>query len=157
MVIGIDPGIRGGIAVLEDGYIVLHKPCPTIKLDKGRVGYDVPMMAKIIRDYVFTLPHVYIEDIFVPAKLNAFGAMNFGKGWGYWIGICHALELPITIIKPRDWQKKMLGDVKDTKKASIEQAKTLYPDVNLLPTDRSRKESDGLADALLIATYGENL
>jgi hypothetical protein len=35
----------------------------------------------------------------------------------------------------------------------VEVAKRLFPGVNLLPSDRCRKESDGMSDALLICEY----
>ena len=43
----------------------------------------------------------------------------------------------------------------DTKQRSVIAAQRLFPGVSLLPTERSRKASDGLADALLLASYGQ--
>ena len=45
----------------------------------------------------------------------------------------------------------------DIKKFAIKRAKEIYPSINLLPTKRSRKERDGMAEAALIALYGARI
>ena len=56
-------------------------------------------------------------------------------------------------ITPQKW-KKEFGLTADKAK-SVDVCKRLYPGVSLLRTERSKKEDDGMAEALLMATYAK--
>jgi hypothetical protein len=45
----------------------------------------------------------------------------------------------------------------DTKQRSIIAAKRLFPEVSLRRTERSRKDDDGISDAILLAEYGRRI
>ena len=71
-------------------------------------------------------------------------------------GIVLTLGYNVYAVAPRTWQIRMFGRKThgDSKLASSIVAQQLYPEVSLLPTERSRKASDGMSDSLLIAEYG---
>jgi crossover junction endodeoxyribonuclease RuvC len=71
-----------------------------------------------------------------------------GVGFGLWLGIRAALQLPHTRVRPHVW-KKALGLSKDKEQARL-RAQQLYPAADL----RLRKHH-GRAEALLLAVYGE--
>ena len=77
---------------------------------------------------------------------------HFGKSAGYIEGVLAALRIPCQLIAPQKW-KRYYGLHSD-KAESIVLCQQKYPDINLLPTPRCRKPSDGMAEALLIAGYG---
>ena len=65
--------------------------------------------------------------------------------------------IPATALNPKDWQKEMhlgiRGKHDDTKTASIEACRRLFPKVALMP-NKNGKPHDGVADALLMAEWG---
>lgn len=140
--IGIDPGKNGGIAVLtpEIGGVIAEaykysddKLIDVIKTHEGK--------ARACIERASARPHQGVVSMF-----------SFGQSYGTIKGILQALEVPYTTVTPQRW-KKTLQVTKD-KGTSIDKAKELYPGVNLLASPRCRKDHDGMAEALLIATYG---
>jgi hypothetical protein len=75
---------------------------------------------------------------------------GFGKGYGMWIGIVAALEIPYTLVTPQAWKKELMQGIKD-KDAGRLRAMQLFPAYNEWLV---RKRDIGRADALLIAEYG---
>lgn len=80
---------------------------------------------------------------------------HFGKSAGYIEGVLKTKGIPFDLISPQKWKKQY--DLHSDKEKSIAVCKELFPDVNLLRTSRCKKESDGMAEALLIANYGKTL
>ena len=79
---------------------------------------------------------------------------NFGHNLGLIEGLLQANKIPYQLVPPQTWKKEfsLTGD----KQKSIEVCKKLFPDISLLATPRSRKESDGMAEALLMAEYARS-
>jgi hypothetical protein len=156
--IGIDPGLKGGVAALSsDGGLVMREPMPVMKFDR-RNSVDVVKLREFF---------LLIQDAFViiesaqkfSAGVNALTSTWFGYG-----RITAMLELdgiPFHVVaSPRTWQseywarpKLPKGQKFDTKSASITAAKRLFPGESFLPSSRSKKPSDGITDALLLAEY----
>ncbi|MBR4856556.1 MAG: hypothetical protein IKU94_08035 [Bacteroidaceae bacterium] len=78
-------------------------------------------------------------------------SFRFGVSYGWLLGMLDSIGIPYQPITPQKW-KKEFGLTSD-KAQSVEVCKRLYPDVNLLRTERSRKEDDNCAEAVLLATY----
>lgn len=154
--IGIDNGMSGGIAIIEDKKILELLPMPTVQSTDSRNEYDVNTITEILRKYLGRATMI-IEKAHAMPLLGSVQAFSFGKCYGTMIGIAGALKIPFNIVHAKTWQKEMFRDLNssDTKKASVIIAKQLYPDQSFLPTVRSKKPSDGLTDAILIATYGQ--
>jgi crossover junction endodeoxyribonuclease RuvC len=70
-----------------------------------------------------------------------------GYGYGIWIGLLAALQMPYTTIRPIIW-KKALGLGKDKEQARL-RAMQLFPGADL-----RRKKDHGKAEALLLARWG---
>ena len=61
--------------------------------------------------------------------------------------------IPFQLVPPKKWKKEYsLGNDKNQ---SIAVCKKLFPNVDLLPTARCTKDSDGMAEALLLALYAQ--
>ena len=161
VVVGIDNGTTGALAVLvvcSERTSVDVFPTPTIATKSGKCRRTVLDKAGM-RELLYSCgsdAHVFIEHAQNMPKQGASSAFNYGTGYGLWRGICVGLNLQYTKVSPRVWQRVMLQGTpgSDTKARSIIRVKELFRGVSLLPTDRSRKDSDGMADALLIAEYG---
>lgn len=139
--VGIDPGAKGGIAVIHDnGTVVLTHSCD-YGFYAGVIGRYKPEEVLITVENVHAMPGQGVTSMF-----------SFGEGFGKIQGICLALGHEIRTVEPRKW-KGAYGLSKD-KWESIVLAQRLFPYANLLPTPRCKKMSDGMAEALLIAEYG---
>ena len=162
IVIGIDPGLAGGIAILDGDDTEVHI-MPTLKDPRGRgKTINTHRIVEIIEGTLkegLPRPHVVIEAQRPMPQQGVRSMFSLGKGSGVVEGVCAALRLPCEFVDARQWQKAMFAGIphRDTKAAAILKAKQLYPNVSLLATDRCRKAHDGLADALLIATYGQRV
>lgn len=144
LAIGIDPGKSGALAVI---YADDNNAPFRIKV--------VPFDESVYRDVLTTL----VDDRVV-CCLEKVGAMpgqgvvsmfNFGRNLGLIEGMLQANKIPYQLVPPQTWKKEfsLSGD----KQTSIDVCKKLFPNINLLATPRSRKESDGMAEALLMAEY----
>lgn len=136
--IGIDPGAKGGIAIIGDGGTCAR-----------------PLSPEVLRAMLVAVPTTnalcFIEQVGAMPGQGVTSMFNFGKGYGYILGVLETLGIPYQTVSPRKWKKAF--SLSNDKKLSVNTAKRLFPTVSLLPTDRCRKESDGMAEALLIALY----
>ena len=151
MIIGIDPGLSGAVAIIHtNGKITLFDtPTAMIKKGKGtKTDYLPSQMASILFDR--NQCHIFIEAVHAMPGQGSVSMFRFGEGYGLWLGIIAALGLPHTKITPQAWKKKIMAGVKD-KDASRQRAQELYPQC---VAELSRKKDIGRADALLIAHYG---
>jgi crossover junction endodeoxyribonuclease RuvC len=80
---------------------------------------------------------------------------KFGFVTGVMHGIISTLAIPLYLVTPQAWKKKILAGTAKDKDAAIDYCRRVYPDVSLLATERSRKPHDGMADALCIARYAQ--
>ena len=80
-------------------------------------------------------------------------SFKFGQTFGWLLGMLDSIGIPYQPINPQKWKKEF--GLNSDKAASIEVCKRLYPNVSLLRTERSKKEDDGMAEALLMATYAK--
>jgi hypothetical protein len=83
-------------------------------------------------------------------SMGATSAFNFGMGYGEWLGILAALEIPHQQVHPATWKKIMMTDCTKEKDASRVKAMQLFPQS---AKDLTRKKDHGRADALLMAGW----
>ena len=159
MIIGVDPGLSGAIATIRnypvrERVVVKVMPMPTHALTKSKKELDEQAIAQFFRQRHAAIQHVFMEKVHSMPGQGVSSCFTFGCGWGLLRGMFSALQIPYTLVHPTTWKKVMCRDQPKGKDASIIVAKRLFPTVSLLPTERSRKDNDGMADALLIAEYG---
>lgn len=168
-VIGIDPGLKGGIVTLNcNGDIVLMAPLKTLELSSKKLHYDpgwiYGYLGDDLWDYICINNTNSNVDITVgieqmqamPSKIKG-GTGNYTTGYGYglYIGVLASLSYKYLEISPRTWQAEMLAGVtgEDTKTKAAKVATALFPSVDFVVGEKSRKLHDGLVDAALIARY----
>ena len=147
--IGIDPGKKGGVAVIEDltdERIVEVHPYSDDKLKA--VCKEISSRGT---DNVFCV----VEKVGAMPGQGVTSTFNFGKSFGYILGVLEANGIPYQLISPQRWKKHF--SLTNDKNKSIQTAKRLFPSVSLLPTDRCRVESDGMAEALLMAEFARRM
>lgn len=137
--IGIDPGKSGALALLtEDGQ------CTVVPFQEST--YTAILKAASGPSSVCCL-----EKVGAMPGQGVVSMFNFGHNLGYIEGLLQAFDIPYQLVPPQTWKKEFC--VTSDKNTSIEVCRKLFPHVCLLPTARSRKPSDGMAEAMLMAEY----
>jgi crossover junction endodeoxyribonuclease RuvC len=98
---------------------------------------------------VHAIHHVFVEDVGPRPGQGTVSMFRFGYASGAIAGVVTALQLPLTFITPRAWQKAAgIGPAPDEAR---QRASQLYPEI----AGRLTRKRDGhRADAVLIARYG---
>lgn len=167
--IGIDPGITGGLAWL--GSAVSAIPVPTVRKEGIRYPLlDHSRIEKWYEECASTFQEIptlaVIEDVHSMPRDSKQGAFTFGFTTGAILSLFDSLNLELVAVSPREWQKALLSDdvshfkqVPDLtsrevlKASSIRFVKRTYPSLSLIPTPRSKNDHSGMADAICIATF----
>lgn len=147
--LGVDPGSEGAIAMIpEEGEIEIYE-----------LNRDNLLM--VCRDWQWDECLCCVEDVASSPQMGVKSAFTFGHGSGFIEGVLSAMSMPYSLIKPAKWKTEFgckLGkqaSTKEKKARDIEVCKRLYPTVSLKRTPRCKTDSDGFADALLLATYAK--
>jgi hypothetical protein len=158
--IGIDPGKSGAYAFItesndgvsqethpwdEDGFISAMKD-----IAERAQASDTKVMA-------------CLEKVGATPQMGVTSSFSFGRSSGFIEGVLMTLHIPYQKITPQAWKKEhglivskaKLGD--SAKKAlSISTCKKLFPYTSLKKTERCTTDSDGMAEALLMAEYARS-
>jgi crossover junction endodeoxyribonuclease RuvC len=151
-IIGIDPGLSGGIAVLEDNKVKELFDMPVMPDGKkNKRQLNSALLAKLIKDHIEDIEDTVtiVEQVNAMPGQGVTSMFNFGQTFGAIKGICAALELPIYLIRPAKW-KKHFELINSSKDASRTKAIEMYPS---LAQKLSKKKDVNKSDAILIARY----
>ncbi len=144
IIIGIDPGAKGGIAGVGGSPWALPMPMSGNEVNATR-------LVAILKPYPDCLCVVEKQQVFgVEGRVSCF---TTGQGYGTIIGVLLALQLHTELVLPPAWKKLILAGTLKDKGAAIAYCGRAYPGVPLIIPPK-RTPSDGLADALCIAEYG---
>jgi crossover junction endodeoxyribonuclease RuvC len=144
VVVGIDPGKKGGIACLFGEKLSVWPFSPKTLctvLDSHR-----PDLVAV--EQVHAMPGQGVTSMF-----------TFGQGYGMILGICYHAGYKtdngrLMLVTPQKW-KTHYSLIGCPKTASIDLAMSLYQGEGFRPSQRARKPSDGMAEATLIANYAK--
>ena len=144
VVIAIDPGLSGGIAI--------H--CP----DQAVQAYAMPPtegdLVVLLRELVAADQAVaMVEEVggYIGQAQPASGAFKFGRNFGFTLSVLQTLGVRIELVRPQRWQKALsLGTASSCESKTVWKnklkgvAQRLYPDLRV---------TLATADALLILEY----
>lgn len=152
LVIGIDPGLSGAIAVLGDFEQVMKLPVVDKDIDISKV---TDWLIDLTRKDNYTL--AVIEKVGAMSKngmkQGVTSMFRFGHATGEVTGMIKTLGIPLMRATPQQWKKVVLAGTSKDKDAAIAYVRMRYPELSLLPTPRSRVPDNGMADAVCIAEY----
>ena len=151
-IIGIDPGLSGGIAVLDDLKIFDIYDMPIMSEGKkNKNQLNSAQLVNIIKKN--TIPNgdtfLIVEQVSAMPGQGVTSMFNFGQTFGSIKGICAALSLPIFFVRPAKW-KKHFDLINSSKDASRTKVIEMYPSIS---PRLSKKKDVNKADAILIARY----
>ena len=143
--IGIDPGAKGGYAVIENGYVRAYPWDDALFVSdmNGAKSLAIQENKGIV---------AAVEKVGAVHGNGIVSTFTFGKNAGYIEGVLSALGIPYQLVPPATWKREFSLIGKD-KRASVATCHKLFPDVDLRRTEKCRTASDGKAEALLIAEW----
>jgi hypothetical protein len=145
MILGIDPGLSGGLGIY-DGRSMFVADLPTFGTGKQR-AIDCTTLANIVRAKGVT--QAYVESVHAMPKQGVSSSFRFGEALGAVRGVLGALSIPVHLVTPQRW-KKTLALTAD-KELSRRRAIELWPE---LAGDLKRKGDHSRAESALLAWYG---
>lgn len=144
--IGIDPGVSGGIAILDDtgNVIEVHRmpdtPADVLAL-LLRMREDARAMLEQVSAGVWGQGKM-------GGRMGVSSAFTFGRGVGHLEAFLLAAQIPTDRVQPARWQQALGCRTHGDKNISKARAQQLWP---------GRKITHAIADALLLAEYGRRL
>jgi len=148
--LGIDIGLDGAIALIENGDLLEVHDMPTVTLERNNKSKRMVNAAELARLIRQSAPGcAYLERLNAMPGQGVTSMFSMGQSLGVVLGILAALDIPTTTIPPRTWQRAL--DVPQGKDGSRYRAAQLFPS----HADKfARVKDDGRSDATLIAAYG---
>jgi crossover junction endodeoxyribonuclease RuvC len=142
MILGVDPGLTGGIALVTlDGNLQWAEDMPVVDKDVSATLLFQRLNGLYIKtavvERVSSMPGQGVSSVF-----------KFGKGLGQVLGVLCAMEIPIADPTPSQWKREM--SLSKDKDLSREVAIKLWPKHAQL---FKRKMDNGRAEAALIALW----
>lgn len=149
--LGIDPGQSGGLALI-DGDRIECCPMPLAgkAVDWCEVANWITHLAPASRASV-----AYVEKVGAMPKQGVSSTFKFGVNVGGIHGVLGALGVPMVLVTPQSWKKRVLAGTAKDKAAAIDFCRRRWPHVSLLASERCRKPHDGMAEALCLARFAQ--
>ena len=151
-IIGIDPGLSGAIAVLENNKVLSIFDMPVMSEGKkNKRQLNSAQLVKLLKDNILNNEEisVVVEQVNAMPGQGVTSMFNFGQTFGAIKGVCAALNLPIFFVRPSKW-KKHFELINSSKDASRTKVIEMYP---YIAEKLSKKKDVNKSDAILIARY----
>ena len=151
-IIGIDPGLSGAIAILENKKVLKIFDIPVMSEGKkNKRQLNSAQLVNIVRENINNNEEivVVVEQVNAMPGQGVTSMFNFGQTFGAIKGVCAALRLPIYFVRPSKW-KKHFELINSSKDASRTKVIEMYPH---LSDQLSKKKDVNKSDAILIARF----
>ena len=151
-IIGIDPGLSGAIAIIENNTVLGIFDMPVMaEGKKNKRQLNSAQLVNIIKEYVKKEEDivVVVEQVNAMPGQGVTSMFNFGQTFGAIKGVCAALNLPIFFVRPSKWKKyfELINSSKDSSRTKVIE---MYPS---LSNKLSKKKDVNKSDAILIARF----
>ena len=143
--IGIDPGVSGGMTVIDEEGVIRAFKCPDKVIDMSML-FDVAV-GNTSADHVKFL----MERVWARPTNAVRAAFSYGVNYGQWLGVASSHEIKMNTVIPTEWIRwigcpKALKSV-IRKRWLKEKAQELYPEIKRVTLKTS--------DAILITKYAK--
>lgn len=147
VVVGIDPGLDGGIAGLDaaTGALLWIEDMPTTGQGRDRM-VSAAHLADILQPELVKV--ACIEVVSTRPGLSSPAVLKTGTGYGILLGVVAALRMPVTYALPSRWKRDMglSSDKNESRRRATETWPTMSEYFRLI-------KHDGRAEAALIARW----
>ena len=149
LVIGIDPGLTGALAILSQGTALIALEDLPVCRTPGKLAWiDGAALQVLLRDHLKDSPAVaVVELVHSMPKQGVASSFAFGVSFGSLLSILQVFQLPLHLVRPLAWKRDLQLAGKD-KKAALYKARLLYPQADL-----KLAKHHGRAEALLLAYW----
>jgi crossover junction endodeoxyribonuclease RuvC len=154
LIIGVDPGFSGAIAVYspsQKSIIAVTDMPTTSKSAQSKPQIVLSELQEFIAPYALYSRLAIIEDVGAMPGQGVVSMFRFGFATGIMHGMLGSFGIPITTVKPSIW-KPSLG-LQREKHHAIEKAKQLFPK----SANQFTRTKDGRAEAALLAYFGTRI
>jgi crossover junction endodeoxyribonuclease RuvC len=146
--LGLDPGIRGGLAIVDSARGLLAAiDIPTVGVGAAE-RVDVLAVAEWIRAQQPGI--AYVERSQAMPRQGASSGFKYGRATGALEAAIILALVPLEVVEPPAWKKAFRLRGKE-KEAARQRALELFPAAHAL---LARKRDHGRAEAALIALFG---
>ena len=151
MILGIDVGISGAVALLDGNKLVAVHDMPTVSVNVGgKKKRRIDARALYLLLQFEKLEHAFVEIVTARPNQGVSSMFAFGQASGIAEAIAWVMTPDVTGVRPQTWKKhfKLGSDKGESRKLASE----LWPD----QADRfKRVKDDGRAEAALIGLWGQ--
>lgn len=150
LVVGIDPGLSGALAILDcrAGALVKLVDLPVCRTPGKLAWIDGWMFDQLLSETLEIRKAIaVVELVSAMPKQGVASSFAFGVSFGSILSVLQAWEIPIHLVKPGTWKRELQLAGKD-KKASLYKARLLYP-----AADLRLEKHHNRAEALLMAYW----
>jgi crossover junction endodeoxyribonuclease RuvC len=149
VILGVDAGIRGGLAIVATGANAVPCLVDAIDIPIAGVGAKERVDVLAIRKWVLlhNPEHAYVERAQAMPKQGASSGFKYGRAVGAIEAVIACCAIPLTLVEPSMWKKfhQLRGGDKESGR---QRALQLFPTAHEL---FARKRDHGRAEAALIA------
>ncbi len=151
-IIGIDPGLSGAIAILQNKKVLAVFDMPVMaEGKKNKRQLNSAQLVNIIKENTKNEDEiaVVVEQVNAMPGQGVTSMFNFGQTFGAIKGVCAALKLPIYFVRPSKWKKhfELINSSKDSSRTKVIE---MYP---TLSHHLDKKKDVNKSDAILIARF----
>ena len=150
MYVGIDPGITGAIAVLDnDGSLLLLEDMPTIARGKGKSIVKRQVNPAALHEILkpWSTSTATLEAVNSRPGQGVASVFSLGDSFGCIRSVLAVLSMSADFVAPQTWKKHY--NITSDKEIARAKAIQLYPAASL-----HRKKDADRAEAILIARFG---
>ena len=151
-IIGIDLGLSGAIAILENNKVLNIFDIPVMSEGKkNKRQLNSALLVSLLKENISDSKEVavVVEQVNAMPGQGVTSMFNFGQTFGAIKGICAALDLPIFFVRPTK-RKKHFELINSSKDSSRTKAIEMYPK---LSNHLAKKKDVNKSDAILIARF----
>ena len=149
IIMGLDPGISGGISVIETNQNKLPKILYSLKMPVvsmyGKKIVDTKKVYESLINYKIDIS--IIEKVHAMPRQGVTSSFQFGRSFGAIETLAYLLSQRVDYVAPAVW-KKHLG-VGASKKDSLDLARLKFGNNDIW----NKKTNDGIAEASLLVLY----
>jgi crossover junction endodeoxyribonuclease RuvC len=138
-ILGVDPGIRGGLAIVAVDAKGVSRLVDAIDIPVTGVGAKERVDPIAIRTWIaqHSPQHAFLERAQAMPKQGASSGFKYGRAVGAIEAVIACCEIPLTIIKPAIWKRhhQLRGGDKEAARASV-RCSCFHPRIRCSPAKK---------------------